>query len=130
MSADKTGRKVGFLHTTPSTIGMVNRFAQANLPGVVTVHVYDGNVKIDNFKSPIGVTPKSNLLRWANFGDGLERSGCELIVSCCSLMPRATDYARQAVSVPFVQLDSIILDRVVERHARIGVLTTTPYTTP
>jgi aspartate/glutamate racemase len=122
--------KVGFVHTTPPSIGMVERFVESCLPDVEYVHLYDGNVKIDNFKSPAGVTPKSNLLRYAVFADQLERAGCRVIVSCCSLMPRATAYGRQVVSVPFIQLDSVILDRAVAEFRKIGVINTTPYVVP
>ena len=123
-------RKVGFLHTTPSTIGLADRFMKSRLPGTAAVHIYDGRVKIDNFESPPGVTPGINLLRWAEFAEKLEDAGCSLVVSCCSMMPRATAYARQAVSVPVVQLDSVILDRAVEDFRRIGVITTTDYSVP
>jgi len=122
--------KAGFIHTTPSSIGMVDHFARLYLPEVIPVHLYDGRVKIDNFKWPAGVTPPKNMLRWANFGDQLERDGCSVIVSCCSLMPRATEYAARVVSVPFIQLDAVILDRVVKQYDRIGVINTTPYTVP
>jgi aspartate/glutamate racemase len=122
--------KVGFIHTTPPTIGMVERYMKECLPGTVYVHVYDGNVKIDNFRSPIGQTPKANLLRFAVFADQLERAGCDLIASCCSLMPRATAFAAQVVSVPFIQLDAVILDRAVAQFQRIGVINTTAYTVP
>lgn len=124
------GRRIGFLHTTPSTIGMAAAFLEAALPGAVPVHFYDGAVKLDNFASPVGVTPKANLLRWAEYAARLERAGCEAIVSCCSLMPRATEYARSAVSVPLIQLDDYILDEAVRRFHTIGVITTTPYTRP
>lgn len=122
--------KVGFIHTTPATIGMVEKFMRLYLPHARFLHIYNGNVKADNFASPAGVTPKSNLLRYANFAYELERAGCGVIVSCCSLMPRATAYAREVVSVPFIQLDSVILDRAVEGYSRIGVITTTEYVVP
>ncbi len=122
--------KVGFIHTTPATIGMAEKCMKLYLPGTEYVHIYDGNVKVENFKSPIGVTPRSNLLRYAVFADQLERAGCGVIVSCCSLMPRATAFAQEVVSVPFVQLDAVLLDVVVERHARIGVINTTAYVVP
>ncbi len=69
--------RVGFIHTTPTTIDMVERYMKECLPGTEYVHLYDGNVKIDNFRSPIGLTPKSNLLRFAVFADhwsGLDAS--------------------------------------------------------
>lgn len=122
--------KIGFLHTTPSTIGMVEGFMKARLPGAAIMHMYDGNVKAANFISPVGVTPKINLLRWANFAEQLQRSGCDIVVSCCSLMPRATAFARQVVDIPCVQLDAYLLDRAVEKYSRIGVITTTDYTAP
>jgi aspartate/glutamate racemase len=122
--------KVGFIHTTPPTIGMVERYMKECLPGTTFVHIYDGNVKIDNFRSPIGQTPKRNLLRFAVFASELEQAGCDPIVSCCSLMPRATAFAAQVVSVPFIQLDAVILDRAAAQFQRIGVINTTPYTVP
>lgn len=127
---NNTGKKVGFIHTTPATIGMVEKYMKQYLPGVDYVHIYDGNVKIDNFRAPVGITPKINLLRYANFADQLERAGCAVIVSCCSLMPRAVAYAREVVSVPFIQLDAVVLDKAVELYSRIGVINTTEYVVP
>lgn len=130
MNEHKAGTRVGFIHTTPATIGMVEKYMKRHLPGTEFIHIYDGHVKIDNFRSPVGVTPKSNLLRYANFADQLERAGCGVIVSCCSLMPRAVAYAKEVVSVPFIQLDAVLLDQAVERHSRIGVINTTEYVVP
>ncbi|MEW6670636.1 MAG: aspartate/glutamate racemase family protein [Thermodesulfobacteriota bacterium] len=123
-------KKVGFVHTTPATIGMAEGFMKAYLPGVEYIHMYDGNVKLTNFASPIGVTPKKNLLKYAMFADALERAGCQVIVSCCSLMPRATAYAASVVDVPFIQLDAVILDDAAANYSRIGVINTTPFTVP
>ena len=121
---------VGFIHTTPATIGMVEKYMKAFLPHAESLHIYNGNVKRANFLSPIGVTPKINLLRYAAFAEELQRSGCGVIVSCCSLMPRATAYATSVVDVPFVQLDSVILDEAVDTFSRIGVITTTAHVVP
>lgn len=130
MASGEIRNLVGFIHTVPSTIGMVEAFMRRYLPGTGWVHIYDGTIRLANFASPVGVTPRANLLRYAEFGERLERAGCGAIVSCCSLMPRATAYGAQAVSVPFVQLDAPLFDQAVGRHARIGVVTTTPYTVP
>jgi Asp/Glu/hydantoin racemase len=130
MNAKNKDNKVGFIHTTPATIGMAEKCMKLYLPGIEFIHIYDGNVKIDNFKSPVGVTPRSNLLRYAVFADQLERAGCGVIVSCCSLMPRAVAFAKEVVSVPFIQLDAVVLDRAVEQHRRIGVINTTAYVVP
>lgn len=123
-------KKVGFVHTTPATIGMVEKYMKLYLPEMDYIHIYDGNVKIDNFKSPVGVTPKSNLLRYAVFANQLEQAGCGIIISCCSLMPRAVTYAKEVVSIPFIQLDAVILDETVEQYSRIGVINTTEYVVP
>jgi aspartate/glutamate racemase len=109
---------------------MAEAFMKAYLPGVEYIHVYDGNVKIANFASPIGITPKINLLRYAVFAEELERAGCGVIVSCCSLMPRATAYASAVVDVPFIQLDAVILDEAAANYSRIGIINTTPYSVP
>ncbi|MGB9812113.1 MAG: aspartate/glutamate racemase family protein [Thermovenabulum sp.] len=125
-----SSKLVGFIHTTPATIGMVENFMKRYLPGTDYVHVYNGLVKRDNFSSPIGVTPKINLLRYANFALELQRAGCNLIVSCCSLMPRATEYASRVVDIPVIQLDSIVLQKAVENYDKIGVEVTTDYVIP
>jgi hypothetical protein len=84
---------------------MAETFMKAYLPGVEYIHIYDGNVKLANFASPIGLTPTINLLRYAVFADELERAGC---VWCrCSLMPRAVYSV--VVDVPFA-MDAVILD--------------------
>ena len=123
-------KSVGFIHTTPTTIGLADKFMQTYLPDTQIIHKYDGSVKVDNFTSPIGVTPKKNLLRYAVFADELERAGCDAIVSCCSLMPRAVKYAKEVVSIPFIQLDAIVLDVVVENYSNIGIINTTEYVIP
>jgi aspartate/glutamate racemase len=125
-----SSKTVGFVHTTPATIGMAEIFMKSYLPGVELIHIYDGNLKIANFASPISVTPKINLLRYAVFANELERAGCGVIVSCCSLMPRAVAYASAVVDVPFIQLDAVILDEAAANYRRIGVINTTPYSVP
>lgn len=125
-----SSKLVGFIHTTPVTIGMVESFMKRYLPGVEYVHVYNGLIKRDNFSSPIGVTPKINLLRYANIAKELERAGCHLIVSCCSLMLRATEYASKVVDIPVIQLDSILHQKAVENYRKIGVEVTTEYVIP
>lgn len=129
-TSEKGCRKIAFLHTTPSTIAMIDTYMKAYLADATPVHIYDGRVRFDNFRSPVGVTPQRNLLRWANFADQLEREGCELIVSCCSLMPQATAFAQAVVSVPFIQLDGVVLDEAVQKYRRIGIVTTTERTVP
>jgi aspartate/glutamate racemase len=123
-------KNVGFIHTTPATIAMVEKYMKIFLPRVECIHIYNGNVKRANFSSPVGVTPKINLLRYASYAQELQGAGCTVIVSCCSLMPRATEYASMVVDVPFIQLDSVILDKAVEKYSRIGVVNTTDYVVP
>lgn len=127
---ENTEKKVGFIHTTPATIAMAEKYMKLYLPGVKFVHIYDGNMKIDNFSSPVNNTPKINMLRYANYAHELEMAGCNVIVSCCSLMPRATAYARQVVNIPFIQLDEVILNEAAEKYTRIGVINTTEYVVP
>jgi Asp/Glu/hydantoin racemase len=45
-------------------------------------------------------------------------------------MPRAVAYAKEVVSVPFIQLDAVILDKAVEQFTQIGVINTTEYVVP
>jgi len=120
----------GFIHTTPPTISMVERFMARCAPDIDIVHIYNGLVKRDNFSSPVGCTPKSNLVRYTNFARELQAAGCDIIVSCCSLMRHATMYGAQAVDVPFIQLDAMVLDAAADGYSRIGVINTTEYVVP
>ncbi|MDP3178507.1 MAG: aspartate/glutamate racemase family protein [Spirochaetaceae bacterium] len=122
--------RIGFLHTVPATIAMVEAGMKSWLPGKKWLHIYDGRVREANFASPIGVTPKENLRLWSNLAGQLREAGCGAVASCCSLMAEATAYGALALDLPFVQLDAPVLDRAVEGYRRIGVLTTTPYTEP
>ncbi len=121
---------VGFVHTTPTTIGMAEKYMKRYLPEMRYVHMYDGTVKIDNFNAPLGHTPRKNLLRYAHFAEQLESAGCDIIISCCSLMPRAVAYARSVISIPFIQLDASVQDTVVEKYSKIGVINTTEFVIP
>ena len=124
------GKLAGFVHTTPATISMAEKFMVRCAPGVEIVHLYNGLVKRDNFANRIGITPKSNLVRWTGFARELEAAGCDIIVSCCSLMSRATAYAAQAVDVPFIQLDAVMQDTAANGYGLIGVINTTEYVVP
>jgi len=122
--------RIGFLHTVPATIAMVEAGMKSWLPGMKWLHIYDGRAREANFASPIGVTPRANLRLWSSLAWQLRDAGCGAVASCCSLMDEATEYGARALDLPFVQLDAVVLDRAVEGFRRIGVLTTTPYTVP
>lgn len=124
------GQLAGFIHTTPPTLAMVEHFMARYAPGIEYVHIYNGLVKRDNFSNPVGVTPKSNLARYTGFAKELQAAGCDIIVSCCSLMRRAMMYAAQVVDVPCIQLDAVILDAASDGFNRIGVINTTEYVVP
>ena len=113
--------RIGFMHTTPATVKMANYFTMKCLSGVRAVNVLDDTLKINNFAANPGETPKENLLKYATYAKMLQDAGCRVIISCCSLMPNATRYAAQTVSVPVIQMDGHIMDRTVSEHENIVV---------
>lgn len=121
--------KIGFLHTTPATISLSEQYMRKVLPDFGWLHYYDGRVKEDNFAARIGEMPKANLLRFAQGAKNLEESGCSAIVSCCSLMGKATAFAAHVVDVPCVQLDAPILEKAAA-YDRIGLIHTTERVVP
>lgn len=121
--------KIGFLHTTPTTIALAERYMKQALPQTGWLHSYDGRIKESNFTAPMGEMPKENLLRYANAAKNLEDAGCQVIVSCCSLMGLATDFARQVVDIPCVQLDAPIL-RQAAAFQKVGLIHTTERVVP
>lgn len=130
MDVMKACGKVGFLHTTPATIDMVETGMRAHVPDVECVHLYDSRIRADNFRAPPGEMPGKNMVRYLHYAHELEHDGCLVIVSCCSLMARATAFAQQAVSIPCMQLDEVMMEKAVKEHARIGIICTTEHTVP
>lgn len=122
--------RIGFLHTTPKSISMVDSLTAEYLPGARAVNFLDDVVKLYNFSAPIGKTPRENCLRFANYAKYLEQEGCSMIVSCCSLMPVATEYAQKVLSIPIIQMDAPALDKAVETSARIGIIGTVDRAVP
>jgi len=120
----------GFIHTTPATIGMVERFMHICAQDIEIVHIHNGLMKRDNFACPVGVTPESNIERYESYAQELYAAGCDIIVSCCSLMRRATANAARKVKIPFIQLDAVVLDAAADGYERIGVINTTEYVVP
>lgn len=123
-------KMVGFVHTTPYTIPMVQDFMKRYLPSVSYIHMYNGCVKIDNFAEKPGITPLSNMARYVNFARELEAAGCNLIVSCCSLMSEAVAYAQKVVHIPFIQLDEPIIQAAAAQWKHVAVIASTPYVIP
>ena len=125
-----SSKLAGFIHTTPATIAMAESFMSKYAPDIGIVHIYNGLVKRDNFASPVGVTPERNIERYESYALELYEAGCDVIVSCCSLMRRATASAAGKVEVPCIQLDAVVLDAAADGYTKIGVINTTEYVVP
>ena len=122
--------RIGFMHTTPATVKMANYFTAKCLPGARAVNVQDDVLKINNYSSDPGVTPRENLLKFAGYAKMLQDAGCRVIVSCCSLMPDASRYAAQTVSVPVIQMDGYVMDHAVSKYNNIAVYCNAERTLP
>jgi Asp/Glu/hydantoin racemase len=121
MEADKP--TIGFLHTFPFTISMVESFMKQCLPGVSGFHhILDTLMKRDNNIISPGITPKANIIRYAHYAKNLETSGCDLIFSCCSLMRQAVDYCKAILDIPIYQLDEFAIRAAVEAGPKIAVI--------
>ena len=123
------GRQLGLLHATHRTAVMAKTFTDRIFPGMVCRHIVDELIAKDNFDSEIGVLPKKNFLKYAFYSKMLEEAGCEAIVSCCTFMTEALEYAQKVVGIPCFSLEDPVIKQAAH-YDRVGLVYTTEYLLP
>ena len=82
-----------------------SRFIERYIPDVEVVHLCDDTIQRDNIAAGVGVIPKHNYFRFAQYAHNLQESGVDLILLACSTFNYAAELARPMIDIPIMQID-------------------------
>ncbi len=127
MSEQKT---LGIIHASSLTIKAMQPFIERYLQGVEIMHLCDDTIQRDNISAGVGVIPKVNYFKFAQYAHNLEEAGVDLILLACSTFNYAAELARPMISVPIAQIDRPMMEEAVRQGPRVGLLATLSTTVP
>jgi Asp/Glu/hydantoin racemase len=127
---EKETRSIGIIHAIHLTIRAMQPFLERYIPDVEVMHLCDDTIQRDNIAAGVGVIPKRNYFRFAQYAHNLQESGVELILLACSTFNYAAELARPMIDIPILQIDRRMMELAVERGPRVGMLATLSTTVP
>ena len=124
-------KTLGIIHASHITISAMEPYLRRYLPeGVEVMHLCDDTIQRDNIKAGVGVIPKVNYFKFAQYAHNLEEAGADLILLACSTFNYAAELARPMIQVPIAQIDRPMMEKAVQTGRRIGLLATLETTVP
>ncbi|MGI6084229.1 MAG: aspartate/glutamate racemase family protein [Acetivibrionales bacterium] len=130
MSKDLSKKTLGIIHASHITIAAMKPYLERYLPEVQVMHLCDDTIQRDNIKAGVGVIPKVNYFKFAQYAHNLEEAGVDLILLACSTFNYAAELARPMINVPIAQIDRPMMEKAVRTGKRIGLLATLETTVP
>jgi aspartate/glutamate racemase len=127
---EKTTKTIGIIHAVNLTIRAMQPFVDRYIPEVEVVHLCDDTIQRDNINAGVGVIPKHNYFRFAQYAHNLQESGCDLILLACSTFNYAAELARPMIDIPIMQIDRPMMELAVAQGRRVGMLATLATTVP
>lgn len=123
-------KTIGIIHAIHLTIRAMQPFLDRYLPDVEVMHLCDDTIQRDNIAAGVGVIPKHNYFRFAQYAHNLQESGVELILLACSTFNYAAELARPMIDIPILQIDRPMMELAVSQGRRVGLLATLATTVP
>jgi aspartate/glutamate racemase len=130
MGADLSKKTLGIIHASILTTRAVQPFIDQYLPEVDIMHVVDDTIQRDNIAAGVGVIPKVNYFKFAQYAHNLEEAGVDLILLACSTFNFAAELGRPMVNTPIMQIDRTMMEMAVNQGKRVGMLATLNTTVP
>ncbi|MFB3779003.1 MAG: aspartate/glutamate racemase family protein [Bryobacteraceae bacterium] len=121
---------LGIIHASSLTIKAVQPFLEQYLAGVAVMHLCDDTIQRDNIRAGVGVIPKVNYFKFAQYAHNLEEAGVDLILLACSTFNYAAELARPMINTPIMQIDRTMMEMAVDQGRRVGMLATLATTVP
>lgn len=120
-------KRLAFLHTVPSLVGLFNELSRAILPADVQVlHVAD-EILLRVVLDQGGLAPFI-YRRVADHAIAAEQAGADVMQITCSSISPCADVASRMVSIPVLKIDEPMVDQALSLGRRIGVTATVPTT--
>lgn len=77
-------KTLGIIHASHITITAMQPYLEKYLPEVQSMHLCDDTIQRDNIRAGVGVIPKVNYFKFAQYAHNLEEAGVDLILLACS----------------------------------------------
>jgi aspartate/glutamate racemase len=123
-------KTLGIIHAINLTIRAMQPFIDEYLPGVPIMHLCDDTIQRDNIAAGVGVIPKRNYFKFAQYAQNLQDAGVDMILLACSTFNYAAELARPLISIPIAQIDRPMMEAAVCTGKRVGLLATLATTVP
>ncbi|MBI5304449.1 MAG: aspartate/glutamate racemase family protein [Chloroflexi bacterium] len=105
-------------------------YIDKHIPEVSVMHLCDDTIQRDNIVAGVGVIPKVNYFKFAQYAHNLEEAQVDMILLACSTFNFAAELGRPMVSVPIQQIDRPMMELAVRQFRKIGLLATLSTTVP
>lgn len=125
--SDKT---LGIIHASHITIKAMEPYIQKYIPEVELMYLCDDTIQRDNIRAGVGVIPKVNYYKFAQYAHNLEEADVDLILLACSTFNYAAELGRPMVNTPIAQIDRPMMETAVREGKKIGLLATLATTVP
>lgn len=119
-------KKVVFVHTVTSLVGLFNDLMKEILPEVEVYHVAD-EMLLKLVLKQGGLFPFI-YQRVADHVVAAEHAGATVVQCTCSSISPCVEAARPLVSIPVLKIDEPMVDLAIQTGRKIGVIATAPTT--
>ena len=130
MTRPMKAKTLGIIHAIHKTIRAMEPFIEKYIPEVEVVHLADDTIQRDNIAAGVGVIPKRNYYKFAQYAHNLEEAGVDMILLACSTFNFAAELGRPLINVPIAQIDRPMMEAAVNCGQRVGLLATLNTTVP
>ena len=130
MKKDLSHRTLGVIHASIITTTAIRPYVDEFIPEVRIMHMVDDTIQRDNIAAGVGVIPKTNYFKFAQYAHNLEQAGADMILLACSTFNYAAELARPMINIPIAQIDRPMMEAAVRDGSRVGLLATLATTVP
>lgn len=123
-------KTLGIIHAIHKTIAAMEPFIKKYIPEVEVVHLADDTIQRDNIAAGVGVIPKVNYYKFAQYAHNLEEARVDMILLACSTFNFAAELGRPLINVPIAQIDRPMMEAAVSHSKKVGLLATLATTVP
>jgi aspartate/glutamate racemase len=127
---EDTKQTLGIIHAVNLTIRSMQPFLERYIPDIEVVHLCDDTIQRDNIRAGVGVIPKRNYFKFAQYAHNLQEAGADMILLACSTFNYAAELARPMIDIPIMQIDRPMMELAVCQGRRVGLLATLSTTVP
>ncbi len=123
-------KTLGIIHAVNLTIRAMQPFLEKFAGEIDVMHLCDDTIQRDNIRAGVGVIPKRNYFKFAQYAHNLQEAGADMILLACSTFNYAAELARPMIDIPIMQIDRPMMELAVRQGRRVGLLATLATTVP